>query len=599
MNMILFTINLLIVSLLSTKKTLFRDEAVLENENDPGRDTIYGEFIVFFKQNCWTEEKIDALAARFKECYSINNAMVDEYPDTVDHWIYMDKKSGCDYEDEIEIEWDDYCIKSIEEDERVEPAGGNQCLSRPVESALWNLNTVCPAISDGIEYIQYDSLYPLNMDIVVMDSGIDTSHSQFAGITIERIYDAYSTEPLGSHGTHCAGTILSKDYGAFRVDSNTQIKLIDVRIFPTSGGTSSATILNGYDSIIDYLNKNPDKKVVINMSFGGGNWVEYNNRLATIRSKGGISIAAAGNDNVDAADKSPASSPDTITVGATDQNNNKASFSNYGGSVDIWAAGVSIKSTVVGGGTDTWDGTSMATPLVVGIAANILANNPNLDFNGIKQRLLNYAIRDVNDGRGNTNLPRVQASCEEYFHTIVGTIRPQDNTKCLDVNFFAGENVYVHSCHFGTNQEWRRGVPDSDGFYTLISEYNNKCLDAHPEGDGIVNSGDNIYSHPCHGDDNQKWKIDGALIKNKANGGNKCVDGGDQGNNVYIWDCNYNEGNQLFEYPGFAVQTRIISTYHNKCMGVNFLEGDNVYLHDCHGGNNQEWIRGVPDSEFT
>eukprot|EP01084_Bolivina_argentea_P047015 86601_1 len=209
-----------------------------------------------------------------------------------------------------------------------------------------------------------------------------------------------------------------------------------------------------------------------------------------------------------------------------------------------------------------------------------------------------------------------------------GTLRPQDITKCLDVNAGAGDNVIVYPCHFGTNQKWSRGVPDADGFYTLVSQYlhdcdggtnqewrrgitdsdgyyalisefNNECLDAHPEGDGIVNAGDNIYTHPCHFGDNQKWEIDGALIRSKSNGGNNCVDGGDryQGNNVHIGDCNYNEGNQLFEYPGFAVQTRIISTYHNKCMGVNFLEGDNVYLHDCHGGNNQEWIRGVPDSD--
>eukprot|EP01084_Bolivina_argentea_P047010 86596_1 len=126
------------------------------------------------------------------------------------------------------------------------------------------------------------------------------------------------------------------------------------------------------------------------------------------------------------------------------------------------------------------------------------------------------------------------------------------HNKCMGVNFLEGDNVYLHDCHGGNNQEWIRGVPDSDGYYQLISVYNNECLDAHPEGDGIINSGDNIYTYPCHGGDNQKWKIDGALIKNKANGGNKCVDGGDQGNNVHIWDCNYNSGNQLFEYPGMS-----------------------------------------------
>eukprot|EP01083_Nonionella_stella_P171398 585464_1 len=125
--------------------------------------------------------------------------------------------------------------------------------------------------------------------------------------------------------------------------------------------------------------------------------------------------------------------------------------------------------------------------------------------------------------------------------------------------------------------------------YTLISEYNNKCLDAHPEGDGIVNSGDNIYSHPCHGDDNQKWKIDGGIIRNKANGRGQCLDVGDANNNVHIWSCDYNNVNQRVN---FIEQTSIRSKYqYNKCMDVNSGAGDNVYLHDCDGGTNQEWRR--------
>ena len=112
---------------------------------------------------------------------------------------------------------------------------------------------------------------------------------------------------------------------------------------------------------------------------------------------------------------SPASSPVTITVGAIDKNKNKASFSNFGNNVDIWAPGVDIQSAVgIFGDAMLKSGTSMAAPLVSGIAANILANNPNFNFDDIKQRLLDFAVNDVNDGLGNTKLPRVQISCEEY-----------------------------------------------------------------------------------------------------------------------------------------------------------------------------------------
>ena len=185
--------------------------------------------------------------------------------------------------------------------------------------------------------------------------------------------------------------------------------------------------MNGYDSIIDYLDTNPGKKVVINMSFGGGNWAEELTRLASIRAKGGISIAAAGNENQDASNVSPASSADTITVGAIDQSYNKASFSNYGNTVDIWAPGTNIKSSIPGEQTAVYQGTSMAAPLVAGIVANFVANNPSADFDDIIIRLLDYAMYDVDDGFGNTNLPRVQASCEEYAVTSVPTNDPTND----------------------------------------------------------------------------------------------------------------------------------------------------------------------------
>eukprot|EP00486_Rosalina_sp_Unknown_P004510 CAMPEP_0201576330 /NCGR_PEP_ID=MMETSP0190_2-20130828/22077_1 /ASSEMBLY_ACC=CAM_ASM_000263 /TAXON_ID=37353 /ORGANISM="Rosalina sp." /LENGTH=448 /DNA_ID=CAMNT_0048007065 /DNA_START=251 /DNA_END=1597 /DNA_ORIENTATION=- len=448
--------------------------------------------MVFFDNNCTADknsEGIDIIQEFLDlfECYTLNPNVTDQYPDIVDHWIYMDKQQDCDYEDNVELEWDDYCIRNVEEDEEEHAYAINQCISRPVESALWNLNTVCPGISDGTQFIQFDSTYNPNMDIIIMDSGVDASHSQFDGITIERIFDAYPDQTeLSTHGTHVAGTVVGKDYGAFRIGSDTQIKLIDVRIFPTSGSTSSTTVLNAYDSIINYLDQNPGKKVIINMSFGGGNSDEKYARLGEIRYKGGISITSAGNGGSDASEKSPASSADTITVGNHDSTIKRNSAtctdddgdqydcsSNYGNVVDIWAPGTSILSALPGGGNGLKTGTSMASPLVSGIAANILANNPGLDFYGIKQRLLDYAVYDVDDRNGNTNSPRVQVSCEEYGYIPTFTLRPaSDHEDCLDVAYSNNDNVIVYGCHFGSNQKWKRGTPDVDGYYAIISLYN-------------------------------------------------------------------------------------------------------------------------------
>ena len=102
------------------------------------------------------------------------------------------------------------------------------------------MNSVCPSISDGVEYILYDPGYATNVDIVVMDSGIDASHPQLDDITIERIFDPAPNETsLDPYGTFVAGIIVGKDYGVFRAKSSTT-KLLDVS--PHRYGMSSICI---------------------------------------------------------------------------------------------------------------------------------------------------------------------------------------------------------------------------------------------------------------------------------------------------------------------------------------------------------------------
>ncbi|WP_274028908.1 S8 family peptidase [Streptomyces sp. MMBL 11-1] len=134
-------------------------------------------------------------------------------------------------------------------------------------------------------------------------------------------------------------------------------KLVGVRVLNCQGTGSTSQIVAG----MDWVARNARKPAVANMPLGGGS-----DRAMDDAAQGainaGIPVAvAAGNDNRDACDTSPARLPAAITLGSTDSNDGRSSFSNHGRCPDLFAPGGSIVSTRMGGGTQTMSGTSMAT----------------------------------------------------------------------------------------------------------------------------------------------------------------------------------------------------------------------------------------------
>lgn len=122
--------------------------------------------------------------------------------------------------------------------------------------------------------------------------------------------------------------------------------------------------------------RNLTGKALINMSVGGSFSTALNTAIAKVTAAGITVIVAAGNDDVDASSDSPASAPSAITVGAIDQSTDKkASFSNFGASVDIMAPGVSVLSVGITSitATSVLSGTSMACPHMTGMAAYLMA----------------------------------------------------------------------------------------------------------------------------------------------------------------------------------------------------------------------------------
>lgn len=134
------------------------------------------------------------------------------------------------------------------------------------------------------------------------------------------------------------------------------------------------------------------------MSLGGGVSSAVNQAAAALISSGVFLAVAAGNDNADARNTSPASEPTVCTVGASTSSDARASFSNYGSVVDIFAPGQDVLSTWPNRQTNTISGTSMATPHIVGLGAYLLALEGPRDPQALCSRIQALAGRSLLSG---------------------------------------------------------------------------------------------------------------------------------------------------------------------------------------------------------
>jgi len=210
------------------------------------------------------------------------------------------------------------------------------------------------------------------------------------------------------HGTHCAGTVAGITYGVAK-----EANLIAVKVLSDSGSGSTSGVIDGINwAAADATAKN--KPAVANLSLGGG-FSQANNDAVTGLVNAGVTTAvAAGNDNADACNYSPASTPAAITVAASDKNNARATYSNYGTCVDIYGPGSSITSAWIGSPSaiNTISGTSMASPHIAGAAAKALSQNNALTPAQVTTQIINNAVPDQVTGNkvGTPNL-MVHSNC--------------------------------------------------------------------------------------------------------------------------------------------------------------------------------------------
>lgn len=214
-----------------------------------------------------------------------------------------------------------------------------------------------------------------NQEIAVLDTGVDYNHPELSSKTI-RGYDFvdrdYTPMDQNGHGTHVAGIAAAETnngIGIAGMAPNTNV--LAVRVLDANGSGTLANIANG----IIYAADNGAE--VINLSLGCDcNTITLQNAVNYAWNKGTVIVAAAGNDGVSTTFE-PASYANVIAVGATDRNDRKASFSNYGTWVDVMAPGVDIASTYPNNRYVYLSGTSMASPHVAGLAALLTGQGKN------------------------------------------------------------------------------------------------------------------------------------------------------------------------------------------------------------------------------
>lgn len=238
------------------------------------------------------------------------------------------------------------------------------------------------------------------VDVYVLDTGIRTTHEQFEGRAVflyNAIRDNINTDCDG-HGTHVAGIIGSSKYGVAK-----KVQLFGVKALDCAGEGTIDGVLEGADVIMNTASQRPGRRGVINLSLGGDKSAVIDNMVAMLKASGLVVVLAAGNSGSDACEFSPSGVGKyntVLSVGASDSEDKRPKWSNYGECVSVTAPGSAITSTwfTSDTATNTISGTSMAAPTVAGVVAMILQQNSGLSVDEVNALIVEWATPNVVDG---------------------------------------------------------------------------------------------------------------------------------------------------------------------------------------------------------
>jgi subtilisin family serine protease len=223
--------------------------------------------------------------------------------------------------------------------------------------------------------------------IYVFDTGVRTTHTEFAG-RIGPGTPGTDHDDCGGHGTAVASAAAGTAYGVAK-----KAIVHPIRVIGCEGAGAAADVLTA----IDWVTRAAPRPAVVNMSWITGPQDILDNAIRASIATGVTYVVAAGNDNYGGCTNSPQRVSEAIVVGAVDDHDRRAGFSNFGPCVDLFAPGTDIRTADwdTDDATGTAGGTSLAAPIVTGAAAVYLAAHPSATPAQVRDALVGCATTGV------------------------------------------------------------------------------------------------------------------------------------------------------------------------------------------------------------